>query len=288
MDLQIPSFVVIGAMKAGTTSLHAYLDLHREISMPFTIKEVNFFNRSDNWNRGISWYKSNFRLNNLKKGEVCPNYAMFPAFPEVPERMYSILPDARLIYILRDPIERMLSQIHHQLIDGRETREIAEIIADNTDRWHYRAYSMYYSQLEKFLAFYKKERILIVTLEMLNQSPQLVMSEVFSFLAVDSTFYSESFTRRYHDSSKKMSSGKFLKLINHAQLPKSLITVKSKVSKLIPRQIYKKLRQRMEHYVPKPQLTASQRAKLVSIFKDDVAKLRSFTGHDFEEWKHRY
>lgn len=288
MDLQLPSFVVIGAMKAGTTSLHAYLDEHPEISMPFTIKEVNFFNRSDNWNRGISWYKSNFRLNNLKKGEVCPNYAMFPAFPEVPERMYSILPDARLIYILRDPIERMLSQIHHQLIDGRETRNIAEIIADDTDRWNYRNYSMYYSQLERFLAFYKKEKILIVTLEMLNQSPQLVMSKIFSFLAVDPTFYSKSFTRRHHDSSKKMSSGKALKLINHAQLPKSLITLKSKLSKLIPKQIYKRLRQRMEHHVSKPQLTPSQTAKLIDGFRGDVHRLQGFTGSNFREWKHYY
>ena len=288
MNLQTPYFIVIGAMKAGTTSLHNYLERHPEISMPFTTKELNFFNRDRNWSRGIEWYKSNFRPDNLKKGEVCPNYAMFPAFPKVPERMYSILPEAYLIYILRDPISRMLSQIHHQWLDGRETRDIEEIIADDTDRWNYRSYSMYYNQLEKFLAYYKKEKILIVTLETLSQSPQLVMSDIFSFLNVDSTFYIESFRDIHHNSAPKKLPGKFLRAINNSYIPKSLIAVKSKVTKLIPRQMYKRLRQGMEHHIPKPKLTDSEQAKLISVFREDVSKLRSFTGRDFSEWKHLY
>jgi len=56
-DGRLPSFIVIGAMKAGTTSLHRYLSLHPELSMPITRKELNFFNVDRNWNRGVEWYK---------------------------------------------------------------------------------------------------------------------------------------------------------------------------------------------------------------------------------------
>lgn len=283
-DPRLPYFFVIGAMKAGTTSLHAYLDSHPQLSLPFTTKELNFFNSEDHWKQGVDWYKDNFRNNSLKKGEVCPNYSMFPACTNVPHRMHSILPNVKLVYILRDPVERMLSQVHHQWVAGRETRDINEIIADKADHSHYIAYSKYYYQLDQFLHFYPKECILIATAEMLRQDPQQVMQKIFSFLEVDADFHSEIFSQRRHVSELKVKPGGFLQAINQSPLG----TLKSKLANLLPEAVYRGIREMMITTVSKPVITDPQRDQLVQTFCEDICQLKTFTGYSFKEWSHDY
>src|SRR5687768_16419575 len=99
----LPDFVVIGAQKAGTTSLHYYLSEHPGILIG-TRKEVHFFDRA--YNRGTLWYRSSFPIRGLIDaiiGESTPNYIFHPC---VPARMASLLPAARLIAVLRNPVER--------------------------------------------------------------------------------------------------------------------------------------------------------------------------------------
>lgn len=277
VDTKLPSFIVIGAMKAGTSSLHTYLALHPKISMPVTRKELDFFNNRTNWEKGVNWYKSNFPENDLLKGEASPNYAMYPAYgtDKIPERMFSILPDARLIYILRDPIERILSQVHHQWVDGTETRTIDQIVKDTSDKGHYRDFSRYCLQVERFLKYYPKERIMITTLETLSSNPQEIMSEVFQFLQVDSDFYHKSFSQVFHASSDKKVAGKFQKNLESMCF-------------LLPQKVALYLQRIFSVSIPKPTLTELQEKILENDLREDVKKLREFTGKDFGEWKYQY
>ena len=77
----LPDFIVIGAMKSGTTSLHYYCDSHKEISM--APKEINFFNENFNWKKWIDWYKKQFKKNDCIKGEVSPSYSKFHLYKNV-------------------------------------------------------------------------------------------------------------------------------------------------------------------------------------------------------------
>lgn len=277
-------FVVIGAMKAGTSSLYNYLSMHPELSLPHTEKEVNFFNNDDHWKAGIDWYKRNFEANDLNKGEVNPNYAMFPRCKVVPERLYSFSPDAKLIYILRDPIERLRSHIHHNYIKGLETRSLKEILEDKKDCMYYLSYSKYYSQLENFLPYYDKQQILIVTLENLSKEPTLVMQRIFDFLEVDPDYFSEEFRSRKHVSDDKVKPGELLKLFRNTSLMKFYQLFKP----LLPLSFHAQGKRMLGQSIEKPNLTNAQISYLIEIFKVDIDKLRCLTEHNFHEWNHQY
>src|SRR5215211_9390855 len=108
---RLPNFLVIGAMKAGTTSLYHYLRHHPQVFMP-EIKELNFFNPLRNWRRGVEWYEEQFEGipdSVVAIGEASTSYTKFPWIREVPARITSVLGEIRLIYVVRDPIERMQS-----------------------------------------------------------------------------------------------------------------------------------------------------------------------------------
>lgn len=107
MDPRLPNVLVIGAMKAGTTSLHRHLDLHPEIGMSER-KELHLFTRPD-WRQHLDWYTGHFSSAAPVQGESSPNYTKRRLFPGVPARIAAALPEVRLIYILRDPVERMRS-----------------------------------------------------------------------------------------------------------------------------------------------------------------------------------
>ena len=107
--MPLPNLIVIGAQKCGTSSLELYLDLHPEIAMARPKQyELNFFSWEDVWRRGVGWYEQQFRDAPVR-GEKSNGYSAWPFWPFVPERMKDVIPDARLIYLLRDPIERLIT-----------------------------------------------------------------------------------------------------------------------------------------------------------------------------------
>ncbi|MBW1859762.1 MAG: sulfotransferase domain-containing protein, partial [Deltaproteobacteria bacterium] len=113
----------IGALKCGTTSLHYYLGLHPEISMSRE-KELYFFVKECNWNKGIDWYRSNFSGESKIHGESTPIYTAYPVYVGVAERMHGVVPGTKLIYVVRDPIDRLVSHYVHACEMGREDRGI--------------------------------------------------------------------------------------------------------------------------------------------------------------------
>ncbi|MEM9772050.1 MAG: sulfotransferase domain-containing protein, partial [Cyanobacteria bacterium P01_D01_bin.73] len=102
-EWMLPSFVIIGAMKGGTTSLHRYIASHPNV-VTSSIKETDFFRSAKDYSKGIDWYESLFEGSGTYAFEASTNYTMRHKFPGVPERMHSVLPNAKLIYLLRDPI----------------------------------------------------------------------------------------------------------------------------------------------------------------------------------------
>lgn len=156
----LPNLIVIGAMKCGTTALHRYLDLHPDVAMSEP-KELNFFIGPErlaegceppawlagNWHRGLEWYARQFRPAPVR-GEASPGYTS-PSSPEAPERMARVLPGARLVYAVRDPVERAVSQYLHHRADGTERRPIEEALLDPSSQYVERG--LYHARLEPYL-----------------------------------------------------------------------------------------------------------------------------------------
>jgi len=183
--MTLPTFVVIGAMKAGTGSLRHYLDEHPDVFLGRGGKfgEPNFFIAEYNWPRGPGWYESLFDGAGQAAaiGECSPSYTMAPAFRGVAERMAQIVPDARLVYVVRDPIARMQSMYMHQVSAGRERRRAEAALLDD----RYLGPSLYGFQLAAFLDHFDRSQVLVIASEVLRDRPREALSAVFGHLAVD-------------------------------------------------------------------------------------------------------
>jgi hypothetical protein len=177
---------VIGAMKAGTTSLYSYMAAHPQIAMP-GVKELDYFVAELNWPRGLAWYQAQFASTpqGMLTGDVSPNYTKHPLFGGVPERMVKVLPAAKLIYVLRDPVARMRSHWMHA-VDARTFGSTLEraLLEDP----YFRQCSTYGMQLERYLEHYSSERILLITAEDLQQRRDHALHCVWSFLEIDATW----------------------------------------------------------------------------------------------------
>jgi hypothetical protein len=182
----LPTFIVIGAMKAGTTSLWRYLSDHPDVFMAVE-KEPEFFVEEKTWGRGRAWYESLFAdgATSAARGEASTSYTKHPFFAGVPERMVSVVPDARLVYVLRHPVERIVSQYRHALRAGWEKVPLERALETNPQ---YVDISSYASQLERYLAHFDRGRILTVLAEDLRGDRHATMRGVFAFVGVDPTW----------------------------------------------------------------------------------------------------
>ena len=197
----LPDFLIIGAQKAGTTALYAYLRWHPDITGP-SFKEVSFFDR--HYVRGERWYRAHLpaRPGERLVGEASPSYLFHPL---APERVETLIPNARLIAILRNPIDRALSHYHHEVSLGREELSFEEAIDREDERmrgeleriardatyfsyewWNhtYLARGRYAEQLERWLAVFPRDRLLVLFSEDLLERPDEAYARVLDFLSV--------------------------------------------------------------------------------------------------------
>ncbi len=188
---QLPDFIVIGGMKCGSTSLYEYLAAHPDTSA-CKLKEPSFFSKE--WERGLDWYRSLYKPTDKIKFEASTSYSKYPWFEESPSRIKSTLPDVRLIYIIRHPIKRLKSQIHHNLLVGRLTEEQVS----HPDFWselggEYINFSMYHMQIEKYLQHFDREALKVLTLEDLSADPVGVLTDISEFVGLSPAYFRDEF-----------------------------------------------------------------------------------------------
>lgn len=188
----LPNFLIPGVPKAGTTSMYHYLSNHPEIFMS-PKKELWFFSRDDNFARGISWYESHFKDYCSEKavGEASPNYLYFE---KAIRRISFIIPDVKLIIMLRNPVDRAYSHYWHNVKKNQETLNFAEAIDEeeyrikNSDdamhRYGYLHHGLYYDQIERALNYFKKRQMKIILFEEFIKEKRKILREIFHFLNV--------------------------------------------------------------------------------------------------------
>ncbi len=196
----LPNLVVIGAQKCGTTALNHYLELHPEIAMSKP-NELNYFIERRNWSRGIDWYQRHFDPATPVRGDQSPNYTIYPHDPGVPERMHEVIPDAKLIYMIRDPLKRIGAHWVHNYAKYRERGTAAETIMHAYTTYLIR--SMYFMQLQRFLKHYDRSRVLVVEQDDLRDRRLETLRGIFDFLGVDPEFDHPDFRRLRHVTARK-------------------------------------------------------------------------------------
>ncbi|MFI5316440.1 MAG: sulfotransferase family protein [Myxococcota bacterium] len=176
----MPDFAIIGAMKCGTSTLHEQLALRSGFFMSRP-KEPNFFSDDSQFARGIAWYAGLFAGASERQlcGESSTHYTKLPTHPLAAGRMHAQLPKARLIYVMRDPVERAVSQYLHEW-STREVEGSLETAFERHERFV--AYSCYARQLEPYVERWGAGSILPVFFERLIASPEEELARVCRFL----------------------------------------------------------------------------------------------------------
>jgi hypothetical protein len=198
--LGLPTFLIIGAQKSGTSSLWAYLREHPQVFVP-PVKEVHFFSEPAD-DVDVRRYQCLFAdaSGAVAVGEASTSYTMFPLTPDVPAKIASVLPGVRLIYLMRDPVERMRSAYHHRLASGTENRRIRQaLLADPS----YMQVSMYATQLEHYLRWFPRSQLLLLTAEELKSNREATLRTVLSFIGVDPSWQPEHVSAEYNTSAGK-------------------------------------------------------------------------------------
>jgi hypothetical protein len=188
---RLPTFLVVGAMRAGTTSLSRLLGSHPDVYMP-PRKEIHFFDRR--WRRGTDWYRRWFAEARGRRavGESTPSYMYLP---EVPPRMAQVVPQARLVAILRDPVDRAYSHYWHEQQLGHEDLSFLAAIRSEPDRLGgdpsdrgrhaYLDRGRYLSQLQRLHRFFPPERLLVLIFEDFRADPRGTFTTLCRFLDID-------------------------------------------------------------------------------------------------------
>jgi len=304
--MTMPNFLIIGAQKAGTTSLYHYLGQHPQVYVS-PIKEPNFFASEGEMPdprrpsiNDIEAYENLFDGVSDEKaiGEASPWYLYSP---KAPERIKHYIPDAKLIAILRDPAERAYSQFLHFVRDRREPttdflralREEEARVRDNLAAGRdneraasgaYFARGLYFAQLERYLEFFDRSQIKVVLSEDLDEDPVATLREVFQFLEVDDAFVPSVATRHQVAGLPK-------NRLLHAFLTKPNLL--RRVFRMIKLYLPPALRLRIannlvqlknQNFVEPPGLPPEARRHLVEAYREDVLKLQELIHRDLSSW----
>jgi hypothetical protein len=275
----LPNLLIVGAAKAGTTSLHRYLDRHPEIFMS-RVKELKFFYRGD-WRERVSWYRSQFPVDAAVRGESTPGYTMHPWLAGVPERAHELVPDARIVYLVRDPLERLLAQYVEFFALRLEDAPLNQALANYDDPTNvYVMTSRYAYQLQRFREHFPDSQILVVDQRDLREARYETMRSVFEFLGIDPTFTTPAFEEVHNPRHRKIrlnARGVWLRDRNQLERVR-------RASRVLPTPIRERSKLLVADRVDTPDFDAGLRAELAAYLKDDADRLRQYTGKPFAHW----
>jgi hypothetical protein len=175
-------FIIIGAQKSGTSSLAYQLSQHPQICF-CKVKEPHYFSKSKDWKKEITDYHKFFEpVSGQLCGEASTSYTFLPQYSHTPSRLFEYNPELKLIYIMRQPVERIISHYMHKLAKGRAKNppEIDVLIHS-----HYMNVSRYRMQLEPYLRLFPGKNILLLIFEEFISNPSRILGQIALFLGVD-------------------------------------------------------------------------------------------------------
>lgn len=281
----LPNFFLIGAAKAGTTALHRYLSGHPEVSMSEP-KEPHFFAPGAGPpHRRVTdraAYEELFSPSAPARGEASTSYSMHPRWPGVPARIRALVPDARFVYLVRDPVERLQAWFSQLQVPGGSAADFESWIGDLHDPMNWKvATGRYMNQIREYTNEFPADRILVVDHDDLLHDRRSALREVFGFLGVDVGFWDDAFEAIHNASSTQRRLS-----VHGARLYSSRAFALG--ARALPRRARGAARRGSDAVFRRttgpPEVGAEIRGRLTELLGPEVEQLRSFTGKSFARW----
>jgi Sulfotransferase domain len=271
---RLPDFIVIGAMKCATSTLHEQL-AHQPGFFLSTPKEPGFFSDPDQWAKGLEWYCSLFdgAAPGDLAGESSTHYTMLPSYPESAARMRGVLGDrVKLVYIMRDPLDRLVSHYIHDWSQGLIDTSIDEAVTAHSELVDYGRYAY---QLKPYLEIFGPERILPVFFEHLTANPSDELKRVCRFLGYSREPIWRRDFERQNPSEQRMRDTPVLAFLR--SLPGSRPLRRA----LLPERVRERIKRawKMES---RPELSAEAREGLTRVFDADLKELGAWLGLELD------
>jgi len=290
MDVRKPDFLIIGAQKAGTTSLYEYLRSHPDVWFPEGVKETHFFTY---WNsQGYESESPRVRVTTevdeylelfedappgCVAGEASPSYLYDP---DAPVRIKEFVPNVSLIAILRDPVERAYSNYLHAARSGRESRSFEEALELEPKRIgegapnmiHYREKGFYGRQIARYREHFESDQLLILLSEDLWQHRSSTLRCVLKFLSIDPDISLDA--SKHHGASGVPKNSLLRSLYRMTELRRAL-------GAMIPQSVRSILRNMFLH---RPEMDPATAQRLRDEYREDLETLQELTGQDVSHW----
>lgn len=305
--MTMPNFLIIGAAKAGTTALYQFLKQHPQIYMS-SLKEPHFF-AFEGETLDFQGPRDQLGVEHMLITDIEPYRALFQKVsqetaigeasamylysPKAPERIQHHIPDAKLIAILRDPVERAYSSFLHLVRDDREPfTDFAQALRDEETRiqknwmpiWHYQQMGFYYAQLQRYFDRFKQSQIKVYLYEDLNANPTDLVQDIYRFLGVDAAF-APDVSQKYNVSGihgNKIMHAMHAFLINPHP-------AKSILKPLFPKELRRSVIGQLANSLRnknlvKPQFSAETRQQLIQLYREDILRLQDLIQRDLSKW----
>ncbi|MGH2726801.1 MAG: sulfotransferase domain-containing protein, partial [Actinomycetota bacterium] len=244
-------------------------------------KELNFFSLEENWARGRSWYEQQFAGagDTIAVGEATPKYTWYPMVPGVPERIAATVPDVKLVYLMREPVERMRSEYAYRYARAWEHRPIREALSTDADYRHRSSYAM---QIGQYLERFDRSKILLIVAEDLRDRRAETVRRTLEFLGVRSDWVPPSIGVEANPPSDRRPTWLFRKI------GRAMFKTEAAMGRPSPtrRRVSPRLQRLMSRPIPREKLALDDatRAKLRDLMRSDVAKLAPLMPPGFDGW----
>lgn len=294
----MPSFIIIGAQKAASTYLVACLAEHPEIYM--YREEIPFFEDPDYEPGRLPQFLQLFDKANGKKavGFKRPNYL---AKPECPRRLHAHFPDAKLIAVLRNPIDRAVSAYFHYMQNGfipiEPLNDGMRSVIDKVHADEYPAgrdiveYGFYAKQLQRYLADFTSDQLLVAFYDDIKTAPEKVVSEVYGFLGVAKDYRPRSVIKKPMASIKSTARLRVNLVLRKLWAKHNDDRTRMYYRRSVMSQIMRVGSTSVDRYIlaklfadKKPELAPGIQRQLVHIYEDDVRALEALTGRKLDHW----
>jgi hypothetical protein len=298
--MTLPNFLLIGAAKSGTTALYTYIKQHPEVFMA-TPKELRFFSyqgpypvdlNQDYIHAGVTTledYEHHFDKVKAERiiGEASPMYLYYK---DTAKRIQQVIPDVKMLAILRNPVDRAFSAYTHALRDWKEdSKTFEEALAKERERidagwdilWHYTKAGFYYKQLVPYFDIFNPDQIKVVLYDDLVADPHGLLQNIFGFLAVDKGF-SPNTSRQPNISGFPKSTG-FHEFMRRVFIEDNIIKRISR--KIFPKSLRQKLMVNLrEANLEKRSMPEKIKKDLIDMFYDDMIELEKLINRDLSNW----
>ena len=264
--MALPDFLIIGAMKCATSTLAAQLAAQPSVFLTVP-KEPEFFSDDAIHARGRAWYETLFAEAppGACKGEASTGYTKLPTHPHAVARIRDLVPEVRLIYIIRNPLDRLVSHYIHEWTTGVIDGDLRSALSHHPELVDYGCYGR---QIAPYVDAFGTDRILLLTLDAMTRDPQAMLARVHGFIGATGTPRWQSERERMNASEERFRRLPFHKLLVNNPAARRLRHA------LVPKAVRERIR-RGRQITDRPGLDAADLARLRPVFAEDRDRLRA-------------